>query len=126
MKRFAVLFAAGVFLIPAAGCEDTGGGGGDHAVPRGNDDDTHTRPDPEGAVQGLGAAGEGGRRDGQSQRPEERSLRPSLSLHRQRLRRGQEALELASGPLCGTNGSCRFGSRPLSSNPFLEPDNTGI
>jgi hypothetical protein len=28
MKRFAVLFAAGVFLIPAAGCEDKGGGGG--------------------------------------------------------------------------------------------------
>ncbi len=28
MKRFAVLFAAGVFLIPAAGCEDNGGGGG--------------------------------------------------------------------------------------------------
>ena len=28
MKRFAVLLAAGVFLIPAAGCEDSGGGGG--------------------------------------------------------------------------------------------------
>ena len=28
MTRFAVLFAAGVFLITAAGCEDTGGGGG--------------------------------------------------------------------------------------------------
>jgi hypothetical protein len=27
MKRFAVLFAAGVFLIPAAGCQDSGGGG---------------------------------------------------------------------------------------------------
>jgi hypothetical protein len=26
MKRFAVLFAAGVFLITAAGCENTGGG----------------------------------------------------------------------------------------------------
>ena len=82
MKRFAVLFAAGVFLIPAAGCEDTGGG---TTTPSPAATTTTPTPAPTGKASSKDSesAGEGSRGDCQSQRPEERSLRPSLSLRRQ-------------------------------------------
>ncbi len=50
MTRFAVLFAAGVFLIPAAGC-DTGSGGGPTTPSPAEQRRTDTRPDRQGVAQ---------------------------------------------------------------------------
>ena len=100
-------------------------GCGDHAVPRGNDD-APTRPRP-------------GRRrprtmSGGQKRPPRRPIPTARRTIVEaesfpppsEIAKGAGSLGIGFRPPCVTSGSCRFGSRPLSSNPLLEPDNTGI